>query len=109
MAEKKPKARTDGAKIAFLAIVGLCAGAIVALLWELPETWRTAAILWLLVGLPLTLAGLRVWHGYVTLQLEAMARAPQHRPPASLGVEECDRGELRVVEGSDGHHGRQLL
>jgi len=109
MIQEKPRARIDGAKVVFLGAVGLCAGAIVALLWELPETWRTAATLWLLIGLPLTLAVLRVWRGYVTLQLEAMARAPQQRPPASLGVGERDRDELRVVEGSDGHHGRRLL
>jgi len=101
--------KVDRAKVVFFGAVGLCAGAIVALLGKLPPSWQTAAILWLLIGAPLTFAVLRIWRGYVQMQLEAMARAPQQRPPASLGAGERDRGELRVVESSDGHHGRRLL
>lgn len=108
---EKPTARIDRGKLAFLAIVALCAAAIAALLAELPMSWRTAAILWLLVGLPLTVAVLRVWRGYVTLQLEAMARAPQQRPSVATtqGVGGRERRELRVVEAAKGEHGRRML
>ncbi len=109
MIQERPRARIDGAKMAFLGAVGLCAGAIAALLAELPPTWRTASILWLLIGAPLTFAVMRLWRGYVQMQLEALARAPQQPPAAWGGVGGHDRPELRVVKGSDGQAGRRLL
>lgn len=102
--------KVDRAKLLFLGVVAALGVGLVLLIAELPNDWQGVAILWVLIGLPFLFAVLRVWRGYVTLQLEAMARAPQHRPPAALGgVGERDRRELRVVEGSDGHHGRRLL
>lgn len=102
--------KVDRAKLLFLGVVAALGVGLVLLIAELPNDWQGVAILWVLIGLPFLFAVLRVWRGYVTLQLEAMARAPQQRPPAGLGgVGESDRGELRVVEGSDGHHGRRLL
>jgi hypothetical protein len=110
MDASKPRSVIDGAKLAFLAIVGLCAVGLVLLLVKLPANWRTAASLWLIFGLPSLFFVLRVWRGHVQMYLADLERAPRPQPPASLGVGERDRGgELRVVEGSDGHHGRRLL
>jgi hypothetical protein len=110
MAEEKPKARVDRPKVAFLAVVGLSAVALVLLLAKLPESWQTAAILWLIAGLPLMFFLLRLWRGYVQMTLADLARSPQPPPSAIRGVgERSERPELRVVEGSDGKAGRRLL
>lgn len=101
--------KVDRAKLAFLAAVGLCAAAIGALLAELPETWRTAAILWLLCGVPSLLFVLRVWQGYCSMVLADLARSTRERPaaPSRAGGQQ-GAAELHVIETSDGG-GRRLL
>jgi len=102
--------KVDRGKLVFLGVVAVLAVGLVLLIAELPKDWQSVAILWVLIGLPFLFAVLRVWRGYVQLQLEAMARAPQQQTPAGLGgAGEGDRRELRVVEVSKGEHGRRML
>jgi hypothetical protein len=102
--------RVDRGKLVFLGVVTALAVGLVLLIAELPKDWQSVAILWVLIGLPFLFAVLRVWRGYVQLQLEAMARAPQQQPPAGLGgAGEGDRRELKVVEVSKADHGRRML
>ena len=102
--------KTDRARLLFLGVCTALAVTLALLVAELPPSWRDAAILWLIVGCPFTFALPRLWRGYVQLQLEAMARAPQQRPAvATKGAGERDRGELRVVEVAKGEHGRRML
>lgn len=104
--------RVDRGKLLFLGVVATLGGGLVLLIAQLPEDWQDAAILWVLIGLPFLFAVLRVWRGYVTLQLEAMARAPQQQQPSMAtthGAGEGDLRELKVVEVGQGEHGRRLL
>ena len=102
--------RVDRGKLLFLGVVAALAVGLVLLIAELPKDWQSVAILWVLIGLPFLFAVLRVWRGYVTLQLEAMARAPQQQLQAHLGgAGEGDRRELKVVEVGQGEHGRRML
>ena len=64
--------------------------ALVALgVYQLPQEWRAAAVVWLLVGLPLVLVLARVWIAWAKAE-EAKAKAnarrvtiePANSPPA---------------------------
>lgn len=102
--------RVDRGKLVFLGVVAALAVGLALLIAELPKDWQSVAILWVLIGLPFLFAVLRLWRGYVQLQLEAMARAPQQLPAALGGVgAERDRRELKVVEVGQGEHGRRML
>lgn len=108
--EEQQAPRTDRGKLAFLTIVAALAGGLVLLLAKMPEHLRTGAILWMLIGWPMTFAVLRLWRGYVTMHLADLERRP---PPVITstvpGAKQQGRAELRVVQVSDGEHERHLL
>jgi len=101
--------KVDRGKLLFLGVVAALGVGLVLLIAQLPKDWQSVAILWVLIGLPFLFAVLRVWRGYVTLRLEAMARAPQPSVATTRGVGERDRRELKVVEVGQGEHRRRLL
>jgi len=102
----------DRAKVLFLFVVAALAGVLALGLAQLPTNWRDMAIMWVIFGLPVLFFLLRVYHGYMAVTMERIAKAPpQLQLPAPLGgVGGQPRPELRVVQSSsDGKQGRRLL
>ena len=100
--------------VAFWGLVLLAA--LVALgVYQLPQEWRAAAVVWLLVGLPLVLVLARVWIAWAKAE-EARAKAAGRRvtiEPASLPPAPRREGfRLRVTEelpGKKRGRGRLVL
>ena len=102
----------DRAKVLFLFAVAALAGVLAFGIAQLPTNWRDMAILWVIFGLPVLFFLLRVYHGYMAVTMERIAKEPpQQQPLAPLGgVGGQPRPELRVVQSSsDGKQGRRLL
>lgn len=99
----QPNARSQ-----FLAFaVAPAAIALAVLVYMLPQPWRDFAILWVLVGIPLMLAVVKIWNGYAAITRERLAR-PQVAAPARVGRPSPASG-LRVVTAAERRAGQVRL
>lgn len=88
--------------------IGPAAVAVSAMVYMLPPGYRIFAVLWLFVGIPLILAVVKIFGGYVAVTLKRMAQSPQ-AAPAPARVEKPAREGLRVVTGTDRQAGQVRL
>lgn len=112
---ERPKT-DNSARNFFLLLVSAFGVNIALLLFDLPEELRNICIAWLVIGVPGCFVILRIWAGYVKMQIAAMEHMPVKpayavqagswaqtaKPPkesqAPSGVGE---GWLRVATGQD--------
>lgn len=100
--------------VAFWGLVLLAA--LVGLgVYQLPQEWRAAAVVWLLVGLPLVLVLARIWIAWAKAE-EAKAKANARRvtiePATAAPVSRREGFRLRVTEelpGKKRGRGRLVL
>lgn len=101
---------SPNARASFLAFaVAPAAIAVAALVSMLPQPQRDFAILWLLVGVPLILAVVKVWNGYAAITRERLAHPQAQAAPARVEAPKPARDGLRVVTAADRRAGQVRL
>lgn len=74
------KAEDNSGRNFFLLLITAFAANVAMLLFDLPDYLRNICILWLIVGCPVCFVLMRIWRGYVEMQLANIAHQPVTAP-----------------------------